>query len=332
MVTSRQVTRGVFRTMRAMDRASKQAERHRIARQQAANRQALLDASANAAARYDHLVDALTGTHRVTFSRRDWLTTATRPTVPEPERGDDAERAAVAALERFEPGWLTRLLRREEKARQRLAEAIPDARARDDDAHGARMAAAASENALVAAAQRVVELQPDAVFQALEEHSGLSDLPFCVESVDTMLLGRRVVAVVDGLDLEDMPEDSVTLLKSGKASVKAIPASKRQELHREALCSAAIRVALAYLSTLPIEEVEVLMLTDILDRGTGHIAAEPVLYLRVALQAVQALNLTRTEAGAVVDRLGGHMEWSRRDGFRAINAAAFGIELDHEGA
>src|SRR3546814_15319695 len=72
------------------------------------------------------------------------------------------------------------------------------------------------------------------------------------------------------------------------------------------------------------------MLTDLLDRGTGHIDAQPVLHLRVALQALGALNLHRAEPAALVDRLGGHMDWVRRDGFRAINAAAFGVDLEDE--
>src|SRR3546814_18749986 len=64
-----------------------------------------------------------------------------------------------------------------------------------------------------------------------------------------------------------------------------------------------------FLACLPIEEVEVVMLTDLLDRGTGHIDAQPVLHLRVALQALGALNLHRAEPAALVDRLGGHMDW-----------------------
>jgi hypothetical protein len=82
-----------------------------------------------------------------------------------------------------------------------------------------------------------------------------------------------------------------------------------------------------FLAALPINEVEVLMLTDILDRGTGHIQSLPVLHLRVTSQALTALNLPRTLAIGVVERLGAHMDWSKRDGFRAINPAAYGIEL-----
>ncbi len=56
MVTSLQVTRGMVRTMRAMDRATKQSERQRIARQQAMARQAHLDASAEAAETYEAVI------------------------------------------------------------------------------------------------------------------------------------------------------------------------------------------------------------------------------------------------------------------------------------
>ncbi|MEZ5654968.1 MAG: hypothetical protein R3E04_03605 [Sphingobium sp.] len=330
MVTSRQVARGVVRSMRAMDRAAKQAERRRVAHQQALHRQALLDASARAASEYEAIVEALTGAHRITLSRRDWLTTATAPPVQAPARRDDAERRAAAELENYSPGWFTRVLKREERARQALADEIDAARARDDDEHASAVQAAEAENLRIAQAQQIVERDPEAMVRALEDHSALADLPFSVEGLDTLFIDGRVVAVVDGLDLEDMPEESISLLKSGKASLKAIPVGKRHELHRDAICSAAVRVAIEFLACLPIEEVEVVMLTDLLDRGTGHIDARPVLHLRVALQALGALNLHRAEPTALVERLGGHMDWVRRDGFRAINAAAFGVDLEDE--
>lgn len=313
--------------MRAMDRAAKQAERQRMARQQALHRQAHLDASAMAAAEYEEIVEALTGAHRVPLSRVDWLTTATAPDVPMPERRSDGEDTAAARLRDYAPGWIARTFGREQKERDRLADEVTAARARDDGAHWAAVAAAMARNAEIAGARRVVDRDADAMVAALDEHSALGSLPFSVEGIDTLLLHGRTIAIVDGLDLEDMPEEAVTLLRSGKASVKDLAAGKRIEMHRDAICSAAIRVAMEFLAALPIDEVEVLMLTDILDRGTGHIESLPVLHLRATSQALASLNLPRTQAMAVVERLGAHMDWSKRDGFRAINAAAFGVEL-----
>lgn len=328
MVTSRQITRGVVRTMKAMDRAAKQAERQRIARQNALHKQAVSDSSSRAVAQYEEIIEALIGAHRVDFRRRDWFKTATAPRVAPPERGSDAEDAAQEEFDAYTPNWMSRLFGRQQRDLERLAQRVMEARRRDNEAYIQMVQAAHARNAEIDAAQRLVERQPDAIVEALELHSDLGDLPFSIEGMDTLFIDDRVIALVDGLDLEDMPEESISLLKSGKASLKAIPVGKRIEMHRDAICSAAARVAIECLSVLPVDEVEVLMLTDILDRGTGHIISAPVLHLRVSAQALQVTNMARTEAAAFVERLGGHYEWSKREGFRALNPAAFGIDLN----
>lgn len=327
MVTSRQFTRGMVRTMRAMDRAAKQAERQRIAHQNALHRQAMLNASAQAAAEYEEIVDALIFAHRVSFTKRDWLTLATADQEGEPTRREDQEWNARALLDAYTPNWLDRTLGRAERKRADLIQGVEDARARDDQAHDRARQESEGRNLQIAAAQKIIERDPDALIGALEEHSNLGRLPFSVEAIDTVFIEERVIAVVDGVDLEDMPEETVSLLKSGKASFKALSAGKRLELHRDAICSAAVRVAIEFLATLPLEEVEVVMLTDLLDPGSGHIEGAPVLHVRVSEQALRAVNLGLTDAVALINRLGGHMTWNKRDGFRAISMAAFGIEL-----
>lgn len=328
MVTSRQFARGVVRTMRAMERAAKQAERQRIAHLIAVERQAIRNAAEAAAADYETTIEALTGAHRLPFVRRDWYKLATMPDVLAPKRHSGSEDAARATLDAYSPGWFARTFKREAKQRAALADAVAEASRRDEAEYRSRLEAAARQNADIAEARRIVGGDPDTMVAVLERDSTLGQLPFSVEGLDTVFIDGRLIAFVDGLDLEDMPEESVSLLKSGKASFKPLAASKRHELHREAICSAAVRVAIEILAILPIEVVEVVMLSDLLDRGSGHIDSLPVLYLRAAAQALDTLNLARTEGAALVERLGGHMDWSRRDGFRAINVAAFSIDVE----
>ncbi len=238
-----------------------------------------------------------------------------------------AEAAASEKLENYRPPWLARVMKRDQKVRAALIEEIARARVKDEKEFATAVETARRHNDDISRAIRVLELDPDAMIEALETYSALDDLPFSVEGIDTIFLDDRVIAIVDGLDLEDMPEETVSLLKSGKASFKTLTAAKRMELHREAICSAAVRVAIEYFSALPIEEVEVLMLSDTLDRATGYIDPEPVLYLRTTLQALRLVNLERADPVALVERLGGHFDWNRKDGLRPINAAAFGIDL-----
>jgi len=283
-----------------------------------------------AAAEYEETIAAMTQAHRIEFQRRAWLTLATTPTRPEPERNDAHQQTAQRRLDDYRPGMFSRLLRREDSDRQKHADKISAGRARDDADHADRVAKMSEYNADIEFAQKVVERSPNALIKALDRYSALGALPFSVEGIDTIFIDERVVAVVDGLDFEDIPEESITLLKSGKASIKALPSTKRHEIHRDTICSAAARVALEFLSVLPITEVEVLMLTDVLDRSSGHIESLPVLHVRMTEQAAGTLNFGRADPSALIERLGGHMEWNKKDGFRQLNPLTFGIELESE--
>ena len=319
----------MVRTMRAIDREAKRSQRQRIAYEKAAQKQALFEASAVAASEYDRMISAIVGAHRISLSRRDWLRTATAPELAAPEYSNVREQAAVQALEAYEPGWFARTFGLEQRKREALEQEISTGRQADEAAHEKREREVARRNEEIRFAQRVLAGDHAAVVDALDEYSALGDLPFSVEGIDVLFTDDgRVIAMVDGLDLEDMPDQSVTLLQSGKASIKALPKSRVLDLHRLNICSSAVRVALEFLNALPLEAVEVVMQTDLLDRASGHIQAEPVLYVRVTAEALSSVNLGLAEADALVDRLGGHYEWKRGEGFRALNLAPFAIPTE----
>ena len=165
----------------------------------------------------------------------------------------------------------------------------------------------------------MVALDRDAIVATVNKVSGFGDLPFCLEGLDLFFTSDgEVVARVDGLDMEDMPTQSVTLLQSGKASVKALSQARILELHQENICSSALRIGMELLRVIPIGSVQVVMETDVLDPATGHIESLPVLSVKIARQAIQSLALERTEAPAVVQRLGAEMVWNSRRGFQPI--------------
>lgn len=168
-------------------------------------------------------------------------------------------------------------------------------------------------------ARRVVALDKEAIVEVLTTRSALGKLSFCLEEIEVWFGDDgRICARVDGLDLEDMPTQSITLLQSGKASIKPLARTRILELHRDNICSSALRIAVEFLGVLPIDAVDVEMSSDVLDPATGHIEAKPVLRLTVASQAIAALNLARAEPVAVIERLAGEFDWSKRDGFRPL--------------
>jgi hypothetical protein len=311
--------------MRAIDREAKRAESRRLAYEKAAQRMEALEEAADAAAEYEDMLDQLTGAHRVTFKRLDWAGTAERELLAEPLRSMFLEERAQKALADYSPGWFARTFGLAASHRRKLETQLRNAILGDQEAFDLEMRRVSATNAKISFARRMMEHDREAFIDALTKQTDLGKLPFCVEGVDVVFTAEGPLIIrVDGLDVEDLPTQSVSLLQSGKASVKPLSSARIMELHRDNLCSSALRVAIECLQVLPVEQIEVTMLTDILDRGTGHIAPQPVLHVKLSTQAIDVLNLARADAAAVVERLGGTMSWSKKDGFRPIELESAG--------
>lgn len=319
MVTTRQVFRGAGRAMRAIDREAKRSQARRVAYERSAQKIALLEEAADAADEYQEMIDQLVGAHRIAFRPIDWAVMAQRPSLPTPERTSTHEDAARRALADYRPNWFERTFGLATGKVRKLEAAVASAAIHDEALHRAAYAEVKTVNDQLDLARKLVGFDRDAIVKVVNERSGLGDLPFCVEALDLYFgAGGQMTARIDGLDLDDMPTQSVTLLQSGKASVKTLSPAKIQELHRANICASALRVAVELLQVVPVPMVEVVMETDLLDPATGHIEPKPVLVVKVSRQAIATLALERTEAPAVVERLGGEMDWNSRRGFAAI--------------
>ena len=67
------------------------------------------------------------------------------------------------------------------------------------------------------------------------------------------------------------------------------------------------------------------MQVDLLDRASGHITPQPVLYARITAQALQTVNLQQAEATPLAERLGALFSWTRKEGFRPLDMASLDI-------
>lgn len=309
-----------------MERDAQRARRQQLLHEKALARQSMLDAAADAAEAHEHLLDLLTGCHRVSFQRMTWSLLAAETPPQDPAHSDAREAVAQKALSAYAPGWFARTFGLAEGRRRTLRAAVDAARAADADAHGRACEEAARRRDEILLARDIVALKSGAMLDAVSAHAKLDEA--AIEAVNVLALDGRVIVVVDALELEDMPSHSVSLLQSGKMSRKPLAPGKILELHRDNICAAAVRVAAEFLRVLPVEAVEVLMETDLLDRGSGHIVAQPVLYARVTAQALASVNLALADPTPLAERLGAHFDWSRRDGFRPLNLGAF--DLPHQ--
>lgn len=326
MVTARQFGRGVSSFMRAVERDNQRAHRQRLAHEKAALKHALLADSADAAGEYEDFVSYLTEGHRLAFSRYDWRGEAEAVSPPDACAADTQERAAKGVLEGYNPTWLSQRLGMAEKRRTELAALVAEGRRKDEEAFRAAEGRVTERRRQIEFAQAVLRQEAHALARALEDKADLTGV--AAENLRAIFISGRVFALVDGFEIDDLPMQSVSLLQSGRASVKPLAAAKRSEMHRDNVCSVALKVAVEFLQALPVEAVEVVVLSDLLDRGTGHIEAQPVLYGRITAQALGALNLQMADAYPAAERLGLNLNWSRKDGLKSLELEPFGLPED----
>lgn len=312
MVTALQIVRGITRTMKAIERDA-----------QLARKQALLQASADAADNYERYIQFLTTAHRVAFVRHDWVSLAAIASPADPVRRDAFEQTAIEVLKNYRPGWFARAFGGAKAKQQELHDAIAMARMTDDRLHTEALENVGRRRVEIEFAKSLLSGDGEAAKAALNRHADFGAVS--VEALRFVFSDDRTIAVANGFELDDLPSSSITQLKSGKASVKPLSGRRLRELHRDNVCSSAIRIAVEALKALPLESIDVIVQSDVLDRGSGHIEARPVFYCRFAAQALLSVNLTRVEPAPAAEHLGAHFDYTARDGMRPIDVSQFGL-------
>lgn len=309
-----------------MEQDAQRAHRQRVAQEKAAAKQSFLQASAEAAESYERLIKFLTDAHRVEFQRYDWAAIAHTPWPDLPARSNMHERDATIALEGYKPSWFARMFGGASRRRRVLTDRVMQGKAADDAAFTEALKEVEQKKSEITHARAVLERDGEALKMALHEHADFTNI--AIEGLRFTFHDNRVIAAVNAFELPDLPTKSVTRLQSGKASVKPLSAKKIHELHRDNVCSVALRVAIEGLQALPYDAIEVVVETDLLNKATGHIEPKPVLYGRFTAQAVATMDLAHAEPGPAAEHLGAVLDWSPREGLRVIDVSAFDLAAD----
>lgn len=306
MTTMRQFQRGVTRTVRFMEREAQRREKLNRLRE-----------ASYAAESYATLMRALTEAHHVVMRRRDWSSARAQAEL-DPQPDTLHERFAIASRDGYQPSPLARWLGLADKRRAKLEQAIINARTQDARDHECAVAGVRARNLERAKMAAVIALEPMAVMEVIEELSTADRFPLALKGLSLQFGGECLAAHADGIDIDDLPTQSITLLQSGKASVKALSKARIFELHRDTSCSLAARMAVELLGEFPIETIEIVVHSKILDRGTGNMLRQPTVVLRTTAQALASVNLARAEASFLIEHLGGRFSFNKREGLSRI--------------
>jgi hypothetical protein len=266
---------------------------------------------------YEALIKRLTEAHHVAFKRIDWAQIEEDgPMAPSVPR-DAVSSAARRKLTDYRPSLADSLLGRERDRRRELTEKVVEAARADAELYAKAKAAADAHNRMLALAGEVRALNPDAIAGVLKVNGAAKALKDVVEAWSLSAAGPRLIAQVDLIEFDALPDEACKASAAGVAAWAALSAAERAQLQLANACSVALRAAVEVLQAAPVEIVEVIARVC-RPGGLADADFDPVLHVKVPAIALAKANLKKMEAPTVVSALSATLDWTNVRGLAPV--------------
>lgn len=318
-------------TLRSLQAAARRAEREAERRQRELERERRRLEKAQAHARaahevevFENYIDLLVTVHKECGAEWDWNAIHSMPPPAEPERLHAHEQSAQRALAAYEPGFLDKLLKREETKRGALQAAVRAAQLKDEAESANALQAWQTEYAgweeARALAERILDGRVDACLEAIEETDPFSDISHLGSSVSFSVPSAHLVEARLHVNSEQVvPSETKSLLKSGKVSLRKMTKTKYYELYQDYVCGCVLRVGRELLALLPVQMVIATAWSRLLNTQTGHQEEQPILSVAMARQTMKMLNFDFLDPSDSLANFVHRMNFRKTKGFASID-------------
>ena len=117
---------------------------------------------------------------------------------------------------------------------------------------------------------------------------------------------------------EVIPDESYSLLASGKLSVKPVPASTKLDLTHDYVCSTVLRVAEDAFALLPIKRVIIHATDERLNTATGHNEEVTILSASIEREKLESLNMQMVDPSDAMSNFTVNMNYKKTTGFAPV--------------
>jgi hypothetical protein len=323
--------RGTLRTLGAIAR---EAERNSQRRQREHQRYLLAveksrkqqDAAQAVRDHETHLTN-LVSIHKSGTAPIDWpaRASAVAPILPAPVHA--REQGAQKRLSSYSASWFTELLGLTAYRVRTLEAAVIAAKNNDEKENKENLAQyehdLADYREEKQLAERLLADDGEALLQVIKEMNPFREIRELGSNVVFRPLGHHCVAA----DLEVhgeavVPKETLTLLQSGRASVKKKPKGEYYLLYQDYVCSALLRVARELFAILPIDGAVVTAKEQLLNTQTGHLEVMPILSVFIPLDSFRKINLDRLDPSDAMKNFIHEMDFRPTTGFHPVQVVA----------
>jgi len=317
--------RGVMRSAIAVSRqVERENERQRRYQQKIQNMEDALQILAE----YEAVVRGYTTLHQSCLTEEiDWHAVKNTLKPRKPDHTTEQEHRALNRLNTYRPGLLAKLFRQVEAQKTKRQRAVEKAKLEDEYAN--RQAVRDWENACKAwktkrdLADRILALEDDAINEVFERYAKLKQDDGDISDVGCKIewqLDRVQPANVDlylhGPGL--LPNFRVTVLKSGRVSMKDMPKTHFHSMRQDYICSSVIRLAREAFAFLPLNEITITALDEQINTATGHMEWQPVLSVRIPKATLKKLNLNQIDPSDAMANFVHNMDFKKTVGLKPV--------------
>lgn len=321
-------------TLRAMETASRRAERESQRRyrqlQRDEKQRATMEARQQAAHEvglYENQIERLLSVHTESPEPWDWSGIYHTPPPAAPERSSVRETRASVRLSSFTPSLLDKLLRRVDRKRQALVQAVEAAKAEDEQEYQTLyqefFQRHTSWDERRQFAWRIMQGDTQAYGDALVDFNPFADISELGASFDFKPHNAQLVELRLTADGERLIPDQIkSLTSTGKLSAKPMPKSRFYQIYRDFVCGVALRAGREMFALLPIQSLLVNIQANLLNTRTGHQGVETILSVAMSRTVFAQLNFDRLDPSDAMENFPHRMDFKKTAGLGPVEPLA----------
>lgn len=266
---------------------------------------------------------------REVMNWRAWLH-APEPAPPAPS--NQAEQWALHQLQSHQPGFFDKLTGKAKSEADRLHAGVHAARQHDAQHYQQQLATHAEAVRQLRFVQRlakgILEGDPEAYRTAMDWRECFAELEELGSRVDVVLVSETQVEADLFLNGDEViPNEVKTLTASGKLTTKAMSAAQTNDIYQDYVCGSALRVAREVFAALPVREVLVHAIGDVLNTASGHVEHEALLSVLMPRDVFERLNFASIDASDSMKNFNHRMKFQKSKGFSPVEPIVFGRSL-----
>lgn len=223
-------------------------------------------------------------------------------------RESEAEQAFI----NYEPSWLHKLFKKDDKVRKMLVDNITLARAEDQMEYE-------EWEQLYHLSAGVMAGRAIHYNEVIKQMAPLEDLTGFGSSFEYNVINANLLEVEFDVNLSQViPIDIVSMANNGRLSI--VPMSKAQiaELEQEYLCSGALRIAREMFALLPIEHVLVHAMDTQLNTIIGKEEYVTIASIQFDRKTLSAMNFDEIDCTEVIDLFPNRKKFKKASGYFAV--------------